>query len=386
MFWHISESSLYDDSYRAVLRAGHRRRKRKRFSRFQRESAYLSDSSSGVSSDSEYEDEQESSSNLSVSESRKLLTLSGNAGPDSEHGGETSASVMSESETNFEITSGVPPVLNDVSETDKYLFPEPGNSSKDLQLQSFCPGLNKNASFLTGTIDVSFLDLLGSLSEDLRCDESILPVATMTDMGRFLTARDDIMPPESSMSPENKKVNLQSEYSSSGLSLSTSNEESPLKTINTDNLGTKQAFASCLETDLYLSSSDSDSTTDTDSDSSSDADSDDSECASSCSCDSASCSNSDSDDDDDDKREIDVIKERNPCPKSCPCRSKRIQKCRIPKIEREMDVVEPLYKKLLRFRLLRYENRAWFSCCPYECDRRWVRSRRPAGHLRWDYE
>lgn len=74
------------------------------------------------------------------------------------------------------------------------------------------------------------------------------------------------------------------------------------------------------------------------------------------------------------------------CPETCACK-KGINKKRkrLHKKYRKMDICEPLYKKLLNCRLLRYEHRARFACCNLECDRKWAKNRLPPECLGLDY-
>ena len=95
--------------------------------------------------------------------------------------------------------------------------------------------------------------------------------------------------------------------------------------------------------------------------------------------------NMESEDGGDDNKKCDVASDYNIdlCPKTRACTSNRSR--RSLSKSRKMDVCEPLYKKLLKCRLLRRENWKKFACCRRECDRNWMRRRLPAEFLGLDY-
>lgn len=109
-----------------------------------------------------------------------------------------------------------------------------------------------------------------------------------------------------------------------------------------------------------------------------------SSCGSSCDscCSSCSCSESES------EYETEVAGAIRPddrtCSDSCGCPTRSVSR-QLPVIERKLDVCEPLYKKLLKCRLLSLNNRRQSACCEMECDRQWALNRIDERWLGIDY-
>lgn len=77
------------------------------------------------------------------------------------------------------------------------------------------------------------------------------------------------------------------------------------------------------------------------------------------------------------EEETDTRKRTVKCPSSCPCKTGHIR-VKMKKLHREegFKVLEPLYKKVLRKRLLGNMNFLFYTCCENECSKRWVRKRK----------